>query len=53
MREGVTCAHTKMVTFETTPEKFAQLKQEQVKGQSPAQLQKAFGMVRAGWVIAN
>ena len=46
MREGVCCAHTKMVTFETTPEKYSQLKEEQLKGQSPAAMSKALAVVR-------
>jgi hypothetical protein len=46
MREGVICAHTKMVTFETTPEKYSQLKQEQLKGQSPSSMSKALTVVR-------
>lgn len=61
MREGVCCAHTKMVTFETTPEKYSQLKEEQLKGQSPAAMSKALavcsiaviGGIGVGAVAAN
>jgi len=46
VQEGMLCAHTSMVTFATTPEKYKQLKDKQRKGTSPKQMQDAVAAVR-------
>lgn len=45
VQEGMICAHTSMVTFQTTPQKHQQLKKEQASGKPPAAMRKTLALV--------